>query len=163
MLKPTLPSPVQCRDGWYMLDGQCIESCPAGMTSLGVSQFRRRCLAPFECQRGRIVGQEVNYGCRCATDENTPSSCQFCSFRADEQGQYCTRCLGSTFLYNNRCQAGCDGLLESEGLISYIPGTCECPTDVPVPPCSAPIVAFPVCHDQPLFCFHSGNRMFCAY
>ena len=154
---------MQCRDGWYMLDGQCIESCPAGMTSLGVSQFRRRCLAPFECQRGRIVGQSVSYGCRCATDENTPSTCQFCSFRADEQGQYCTRCLGSTFLYNNRCQAGCDGLLESEGLISYIPGTCECPTDVPVPPCSAPIVAIPVCHDQPLFCFHSGNRMFCAY
>ena len=119
--------PTQCRDGWYLLNGECVETCPAGMTQLGISNFRRRCLAPFECQNGRIQGQDVNYGCRCATEENTPSACQFCSFRADEHGEYCTRCLGATFLYANRCQANCDGLFESEGLISYIPGNCECP------------------------------------
>merc|ERR1712232_283686 len=72
-----------CRDGTYMLDGACVESCPAGLASLGIGQFKRRCLPPFECRNGRIVGQDVSYGCKCATDEMTPSACQVCSFRAD--------------------------------------------------------------------------------
>ena len=53
-------------------------------------------------------------GCKCATDEMTPSACQVCDFRADEHGQHCNRCLGGKFLHSNRCRDDCDGL---EGLV----------------------------------------------
>ena len=56
-----------CRDGSYLLDGACVAACPAGMASMGIGQFKRRCMAPFECNSGRIQGMEVNYGCKCST------------------------------------------------------------------------------------------------
>ena len=91
------------------------------MASMGIGQFKRRCMAPFSCQNGRISGQEVNYGCKCATDENTPASCQICDFRAGESGTHCTRCNGAQYLFENRCQGNCDGT----GLIAYAPGNCK--------------------------------------
>ena len=105
----------------YLLNGTCAESCLAGMTSLGIGSFKRRCLAPFECENGRIVGADVSYGCKCANDDMTPSACQFCSFRANEFGTHCTRCLGGQFLQaDNRCHDTCEGL---DGMIAYAPGT----------------------------------------
>ena len=110
-----------CRDGTYLLDGACVETCPTGMSMLGIGDFKRRCMAPFECQRGRIIGMDVGYGCKCANDDMTPAACQFCSFRANEFGQHCTRCLGGTFLQtDNRCHDRCDGT----GMIEYNPGNC---------------------------------------
>ena len=92
------------------------------MTSLGIGQFKRRCLAPFECRNGRIVGSDASYGCKCATDDMAPSACQYCQFRAGGFGQHCTRCLGGLFLQaDNRCHSDCDGT----GLIEYNPGNCE--------------------------------------
>ena len=64
------------------------------------------------------MGQQLTYGCKCATDEMEPAACQNCEFRADEFGQHCTKCNGGKFLFNNRCQDSCDGT----GLISYAPG-----------------------------------------
>ena len=89
------------------------------MAQLGIGDFKRRCMAPFECQNGRIQGMEVGYGCKCANDDMTPSACQFCSFRANEFGQHCTRCLGGTYLHENRCIPSCDGI---DGLVAYAPG-----------------------------------------
>ena len=89
---------------------------------LGIGNFKRRCMAPFECQNGRLVGIEAAYGCKCANDDMTPSDCHFCSFRANEFGQHCTRCLGGKYLQaDNRCHDGCDGT----GMIAYTPGNCE--------------------------------------
>ena len=104
----------------YLLDGACIESCPSTMAMLGIGDFKRRCMTPFECQNGRIVGSDVNFGCKCANDDMTPSSCQFCSFPAGEFGAHCTRCLGGMYLWasDNRCHANCAGT----GLIEYAPG-----------------------------------------
>lgn len=107
-----------CRDGWFLLAGACHETCPESMASMGIGQFKRRCMAPFSCQNGRISGQDVNYGCKCATDENTPASCQVCDFRAGESGTHCSRCNGAQYLFENRCQDNCDGT----GLIAYAPG-----------------------------------------
>ena len=82
-----------------------------------------RCLAPFDCHNGRLVGQGVSYGCKCSTDGMAPAACQACSFRADEFGTHCTRCLGGTYLQpDNRCHANCSGLT---GLIAYAAGNCE--------------------------------------
>lgn len=39
-----------CRDGWYLLNGECIEMCPVGLTMSGISSFRRRCLEPYVCK-----------------------------------------------------------------------------------------------------------------
>ena len=90
------------------------------MAMLGLGNFKRRCMPPFECQNGRIQGMDLGYGCKCANDDMTPSACQFCSFRANEHGTHCTRCLGGTFLWqsDNRCHADCDGTR----LIAYVPG-----------------------------------------
>ena len=111
-----------CRDGAYLLDGGCVAACRAGLASAGVGQFKRRCLAPFVCHHGRIVGADpdVGYGCKCATDDNAPAACQHCEFRADEFGQHCTRCLGGRYLRpDHRCHDDCAGT----GLASYNPGS----------------------------------------
>ena len=50
-----------CRDGYYLLDGGCVESCPAGMTAMGVGSFKRRCMEPFTCINGRIP--DTDFGC----------------------------------------------------------------------------------------------------
>ena len=107
-----------CRDGWYLLNATCIESCPSGATSLGIGNFKRRCMEEFACAAGRIQGQSLAYGCKCATDDMGPAACQNCEFRADEFGQHCTKCNGGKFLFNHRCQDDCGGT----GLIAYAPG-----------------------------------------
>ena len=109
-----------CRDGRFLLGGACFESCPSDMTSSGISQFRRRCLAPFTCENGRVVGRDnIGYGCKCAADDNTPAACRNCEFRANEFGAHCTRCNSGKFLHNNRCVDSCAGT----GLIEYNPGS----------------------------------------
>jgi hypothetical protein len=77
-----------------LLEGACVESCPASMTASGIGDFKRRCMEPFACANGRIQGQDVAFGCKCSTDDMTPAACQMCEFRADEFGQHCTRCNG---------------------------------------------------------------------
>ena len=92
-LSPTAPL-LQCRDGWYLLDGDCIESCPSQFASSGVGQFKRRCAEPFLCWSARlVVDPPVNYGCKCATEGNTAiADCQICEHRAGEYGQRCLKC-----------------------------------------------------------------------
>ena len=111
-----------CRDGFYLSDGDCVETCPAGLASSGVGLFKRRCAEPFTCQSGRlIVEPQVNYGCKCATEGNTAiAACHVCEHRAGEYGQHCLRCNGGQFLYENRCRASCNGL---DGVVSYNPGS----------------------------------------
>ena len=31
-----------CRSGTYLLDGACVQSCPSGLTSLGLGNFKRK-------------------------------------------------------------------------------------------------------------------------
>ena len=89
------------------------------MASSGVGQFKRRCAEPFTCQSGRIVGQDVAYGCKCATEDNSAiADCQICEHRGGEHGQHCTKCNGGKYLFENRCRDSCDGT----GLIAYAPG-----------------------------------------
>jgi len=110
-----------CRDGWYLMNAECFESCPATLASSGVGQFKRRCAEPFVCQSGRLVGQSVSYGCKCATEDNSAiAQCQFCNHRAGEHGEHCTKCNGGMFLWMNRCtRSNCDGL---SGMVEYAPG-----------------------------------------
>ena len=109
-----------CRDGWYLLEDACVQSCPATLASSGIGQFKRRCAEPFTCQSGRLmVDPAVNYGCKCATEDNSAiADCQICEHRAGEHGEHCTKCNAGKHLFNNRCQDSCDGT----GLISYAPG-----------------------------------------
>ena len=86
-----------CRDGTFLADGACVTSCPATQASSGVGLFKRRCADPFTCNSGRLVGQTVNYGCKCATEDNSAiAPCQTCEHRAGEHGQHCTKCNGGT-------------------------------------------------------------------
>jgi len=112
-----------CRDGYYLLDAACVAACPADMASMGIGQFKRRCMAPFTCRSARLVVEPlVSFGCKCANEDNTGiADCQICEHRAGEHGQYCTKCNAGKFLHNNRCVDDCDGT----GLITYTPGNCE--------------------------------------
>jgi len=104
------------------MGGDCHVSCPVHLASAGVGQFKRRCAEPFTCQSGRLVGLDVNYGCKCAIEGNAAiADCQICEHRAGEYGQHCIRCNAGMFLHENRCtRADCDGLA---GLVEYAPGT----------------------------------------
>ena len=109
-----------CRDGFYLLDDACVETCPATLASSGIGQFKRRCAEPFTCQSSRLmVDPAVSYGCKCATEDNSAiADCQICEHRGGEHGQHCTKCNGGKYLFENRCRDSCDGT----GLISYAPG-----------------------------------------
>lgn len=112
----------RCRDGWYLLDRQCIQSCPAEMASSGVGLWGRRCLPPFTCQSRAILGElgeGVSFGCKCANEGNTAiADCHRCEHRAGEYGQHCVRCNAGKFLLHNRCVDDCS----DAGLAAYIPG-----------------------------------------
>ena len=113
-----------CRNGLYLNGGQCVAECPAGLTSMGSGEFRRRCVEPFECAGGNLVEfdgatRSESYGCKCATKDNSVEpSCTNCDFRAGEFGQMCTRCKSKKLLHNGQCKSSCVGT----GLAAYRPG-----------------------------------------
>ena len=114
----------RCRDAFYQLDNECVRSCPATMASSGISRWGRRCLTPFICQSGSIQDRDVSYGCKCPEEGNLAiAACHRCEHRAGEYGQHCTKCNSGRFLFENRCtRQDCEGLWESDGLVSYNPG-----------------------------------------
>eukprot|EP00037_Helgoeca_nana_P015682 m.146735 g.146735 ORF g.146735 m.146735 type:complete len:1732 (-) comp23126_c1_seq1:3177-8372(-) len=122
----------RCRNGFYLLNNECVPTCPVNMSSSGISLWGRRCLAPHVCRSNAIgvldtVGMfapaGLTYGCKCPDPGNQPeSSCFMCEHRAGGSGEYCLRCRGGRFLYNNSCHASCaDGGAPAD-LASYIPG-----------------------------------------
>jgi len=122
---PTSDTCRVCRDGWYLLDGDCHASCPTRLASSGIGLFKRRCAEPFTCQSARlVVDPPVNYGCKCASVDNSAiADCQICDHRAGEHGEHCRRCNAGKFLHGNRCHNTCVGLEGADGLIEYAPGT----------------------------------------
>ena len=40
-----------CKNAKYLLDGQCVDSCPVGYTSKGMGNFGRRCISPANRRR----------------------------------------------------------------------------------------------------------------
>lgn len=110
-----------CRDGWYLLDGKCVEKCPPDMASSGISDFRRRCLKPFVCRSGKVYDAAIDgtfsqtltnrnapYGCRCPAPGNkVGGNCFACEYRAGGDGSRCLRCSGGKFLHNNACYDEC--------------------------------------------------------
>jgi len=96
-----------CRDGFYLLDGRCVASCPPHLASSGINLFGRRCLEPFGCQvwstgRGRIFGLDVPWGCKCPDRD-----CGVCVFNAGGSGEICRSCLRGKFRVGERCVAAC--------------------------------------------------------
>ena len=78
------------QDGWYLMNEDCYQSCPATMSQSGVGRWGRRCLDPFTCQGGSILGSAVSYGCKCALPDNAGiAPCHICDHRAGEIGDHC--------------------------------------------------------------------------
>eukprot|EP00040_Diaphanoeca_grandis_P031727 m.190299 g.190299 ORF g.190299 m.190299 type:complete len:240 (-) comp32401_c2_seq1:38-757(-) len=108
----------RCKNGYFTLDNECVESCPATHTTL-----LRSCVAPFNCTGNKVVGAGGKAKCKCQSPDNKPDpSCKSCEFEAGGFGQKCTQCKAKKFLdpksYN--CRDNCDGLY---GLIEYISGS----------------------------------------
>lgn len=107
-----------CRDGWYLLNGDCVEACPATMASSGISLFNRRCLEPFICKGGTIFDRNItsnalvlrgeSFGCRCPAPGNLAGgNCYICEHFASGVGDLCARCSGRKNLYNGHCVDEC--------------------------------------------------------
>ncbi len=106
-----------CRDGFYLLNGNCLESCPRHLASVGLSQWRRRCLQPFTCRMtssrtGIIEGANVSYGCRCPDQH-----CGQCHFAAGTNGSSCLQCRNRMYLHRGQCIPSC----ADTGLAAYAP------------------------------------------
>lgn len=111
----------RCRDNTYLLDGQCVDTCPANLASSGINSFGRRCLEPFTCQSSRIQERVETFGCKCARPNNTGiATCHRCLHRAGEIGDYCVRCNGGTYLFNNQCFPDCS--MAPPSFVEYNPG-----------------------------------------
>ena len=122
----------RCRNGFFLLDGECVESCPSELTQKGASPFARRCLEPFTCKRGRIhdlgasgelaLRPRTPYGCNCPTPSNSKADggCFQCEFAAGENGaNRCSVCRNNKYLHNGACLDSCAGT----GLAEYAPGS----------------------------------------
>jgi len=126
----------QCKDGKFLLDGQCVDQCPAEMTSSGVSQWKKRCLDPHVCKGGRIGhynsdhkferDHDVRYRCKCPNDDNSgvDRKCVTCDFEAGGFGRPCLGCRGGALLYNGKCHdvATCAEAGAPGDHIAYVPG-----------------------------------------
>jgi len=116
----------RCRSGSYLLNSECLASCPADMTEAGIGLWGRRCLGTFVCRSGAIgqidssgvfTSSGESFGCKCPAPGNLPSNgCFMCDFRAGERGERCLRCGSGTFLHNETCHASC----AAAGVPSYI-------------------------------------------
>ena len=72
------------------MNEDCYQSCPATTSWSGVGLWGRRCLDPFTCQGGSIVGSSVTFGCKCALPDNAGiAPCHICDHRAGEIGEHC--------------------------------------------------------------------------
>ena len=119
LITPTSEVCRTCRDGWYLLGTECIQSCPAEKTSAGVSLFARRCLDPFICRGTTILGFEAAFGCRCPAPGNGPNgNCHECAFAAGTTGDYCSTCNNNKLLFQGACLDTCAGT----GLADYPSG-----------------------------------------
>lgn len=109
----------KCRNGMYLLNDTCQETCPADMALMGVSLWGRACMAaPFVCQSQRIQGLTESVNCKCPGPGNTPSpDCFSCDFLPGENGERCTKCRGNKYLYNNTCHSDCS--IAPAGMLAY--------------------------------------------
>eukprot|EP00041_Stephanoeca_diplocostata_P031693 m.992876 g.992876 ORF g.992876 m.992876 type:complete len:1206 (-) comp24008_c0_seq1:294-3911(-) len=108
---PTVQVCRKCRDSKYLYNNQCVDTCPANMTSVGITAYGRMCEnAPLNCRSNRALNSRLSlpYKCACPTNSNgRGSNCHECTFNAGEFGQQCTKCRGNWKLYNETCYPSC--------------------------------------------------------
>jgi len=113
----------KCRNGFYLLDGDCVESCPSHMAQSGISKWGRVCRNPFTCRSGRAKDEDgKTFGCKCASVSNGGgSNCHQCDHEAGGYGEKCSVCNNKKFLHNNVCHDSCDSVDGTSNLAHYIP------------------------------------------
>ena len=112
----------RCRDGYNLLNNECVKECPANMASTGTSTFGRQCVVPFTCKSNKAVG--MNLVCKCAEPneefpKRTKAKCNTCECEAGGYCEKCTKCNNGKFLYQGACEDNCD----NRGLLSYLVGS----------------------------------------
>ena len=135
MIVPTIG-----RDGWFLLDGRCVEECPTGLTKVGVqSLWKRRCEYPFVCKGGRMFDttldgslqlRDTPHGCRCTTRGGVAwdKGCQRCLFQSDGVGDVCNECRDGQLLRNGTCVSDCGPILAAyRPRLSGFGGECRVP------------------------------------
>lgn len=122
-----------CKNGFYSHGGECVSSCPAELTSMGLGRVGRQCLAPFRCVKGFPFGFDgwpliVDYKCKCPApggNSEQSESCHTCEFLAGGDGTTCTKCAKKTFLHNGNCRESCAGTDLAEYLPAAVGGECR--------------------------------------
>eukprot|EP00043_Microstomoeca_roanoka_P014701 m.146299 g.146299 ORF g.146299 m.146299 type:complete len:824 (+) comp16083_c0_seq1:126-2597(+) len=102
----------RCRDAKYLLDGQCVDTCPSNYTHSGVQSYGRECLSPFTC-RGNRHDTDRTLPCQCADRQN----CFECQLLAGNQpGEApCTKCRNGRYLHQGECLKSCPSGTVSNG------------------------------------------------
>eukprot|EP00041_Stephanoeca_diplocostata_P015036 m.284199 g.284199 ORF g.284199 m.284199 type:complete len:1636 (+) comp19900_c0_seq2:154-5061(+) len=108
---PTVQVCRKCRASKYLYNNQCIDTCAANMTSVGITAYGRVCeVPPLTCRSNRALNPSMSlpYKCACPTNSNgRGSNCHECTFLAGQFGQQCTKCRGNWKLYNETCYPSC--------------------------------------------------------
>jgi len=90
----------RCHNGAYLLDGLCVDECPAGMAWYGSgANDGRRCEKPFVCNK--LFGFSTGEKCRC------PGNCLSCEWRADVKDAYCLSCRNYRGIHDGKCVETC--------------------------------------------------------
>eukprot|EP00040_Diaphanoeca_grandis_P037647 m.247416 g.247416 ORF g.247416 m.247416 type:complete len:2734 (-) comp33855_c1_seq1:19-8220(-) len=109
----------KCKNGFYLLDGTCVQSCPPQYASSGVADIGRKCTEPHVCLNGKVLA-ETTSKCKCTAPPGVQkSNCHTCLFEAGGVGDVCLRCENSKYLNGSVCLDSC---VDVPGKIEYTPG-----------------------------------------
>lgn len=120
ILQGSLPSSDVCElcgDSKFLLEGECLDSCPPGTDPVGEALFGRQCVP----RSTTATTTAVPVLCNGRSDtEGNACSCGFgcAQCRVEDGDNPCTLCGSSLFLFDGVCNTNCDafdGFVEQPG------------------------------------------------
>ena len=112
-----------CKNSAYLLNGDCVESCPTGFTPTGTGSFRRECVRDTPTTPAAVTTAELDFcvgrntlllgeSCSCNAD------CHTCEWASGTAGQ-CIKCKNEAYLLDGECVATCPDGFDSLGSGSF--------------------------------------------
>jgi hypothetical protein len=114
---------TQCKGGYFLLDGECVASCPAGYTEQGTGSFGNTCVQTSGSSGPDItscVGVSTTEGGSCwCGDLGQCRSCGWSTSLGAPIADTCTQCKGGYFLLNGVCLESCPAGYTEQGEGSF--------------------------------------------
>eukprot|EP00049_Salpingoeca_infusionum_P002694 m.58954 g.58954 ORF g.58954 m.58954 type:complete len:1085 (+) comp11738_c0_seq1:374-3628(+) len=133
---------MRCKNEQYLLNGDCVDSCPANYDAMGTGSFGRYCqynpptttVATTTTLSGNVCTGRLTQdaqACACQAD------CYSCRLDGANQPTECLRCKNEQYLLNGECVDGCPVNYDAIGFGSFgrecqlQDGATPAPTDAP--------------------------------